>query len=343
MKDLIIKTGEWCRYLWKKKWKIVIAGIIGGALGVVLSFVSKPKYKAQLTFVLEEGKTSALGAYAGIASQFGLDLGGVSSNGAFAGDNIMELLESRLLTESALLTGHVAVNGKNISLAEYFTEFTGMRKHWEEDTQLVNLHFPYPNDRTKFTLKQDSVLNVIRKTVTDKYLFVGKPDKKLSFISVSCTSPDEVFSKVFSETLLNEAIDLYLDTKTRRNKQNVDRLQAQADSLQMALNRKTYTAASVQDLNANPAKQVASVGTELAMRDKMVLQNMYFEVIKNLELSKLTMAQETPVIQIIDRPIYPLEKTRLGKLKGLILGGIAGGFIGVIVLVLMQLYRKIME
>ncbi len=55
---------------------------------------------------------------------------------------------------------------------------------------------------------------------------------------------------------------------------------------------------------------MASIGSELAMRDKTVLQTMYGEVVKNLEISKIAMAQETPIIQIVDMPILPLEKTK---------------------------------
>ena len=124
---------------------------------------------------------------------------------------------------------------------------------------------------------------------------------------------------------------------------SVDRLQSQADSLENMLNKKTYSAAVAQDINANPARQVASVGVELVLRDKMVLQTMYAEVIKNLELSKLAMAQETPVIQIIDTPILPLDRKKFGKLKGLILGTFLGGFLTIIALIIRKVYREIMQ
>jgi len=70
---------------------------------------------------------------------------------------------------------------------------------------------------------------------------------------------------------------------------------------------------------------------------------MYGEVIKNLELSKISMAQETPVIQIVDKPILPLEKKRFGKLMGLVIGGIAGGFLYVMFLMLKKVYLEIMS
>jgi uncharacterized protein involved in exopolysaccharide biosynthesis len=93
----------------------------------------------------------------------------------------------------------------------------------------------------------------------------------------------------------------------------------------------------------NPARQVAGVNTELQTRDKMVLQTMYTEVIKNLELSKMTMAQETPIMQIIDKPMLPLEKDRLGKLKAMIIGGFILSFLAVLVIFTRLLVKGVMK
>jgi hypothetical protein len=66
-------------------------------------------------------------------------------------------------------------------------------------------------------------------------------------------------------------------------------------------------------------------------------------VVKNLELSKMAMAQETPVIQEVDMPILPLEKKRFGKLKGLIIGGFFGGVLIVLFLLMKKGYSDIMN
>ncbi len=139
--------------------------------------------------------------------------------------------------------------------------------------------------------------------------------------------PKSTFSKQFTERLVKEATDFYIATKTQRTKTTVDNLQFKADSIERKLNRKTYSVASSMDVNLNPARSAAGVSTEIETRDKIILQTMYLEVIKNLELSKMAMAQETPVIQIVDSPILPLRPQRVGKIKGLTLGGLFAGFI----------------
>ena len=52
-----------------------------------------------------------------------------------------------------------------------------------------------------------------------------------------------------------------------------------------------------------------------------------------LETLKLDMARETPIVQIIDTPRYPLKKDKLGKLKGIVFGGFVGGVLIVLYLV----------
>ncbi len=344
LKELILKFQQWWRYLLSKWLIIFIVGITCGALGLTYGWLQKPKYLAELTFVLEEGnKSGGLGAYAGIASQFGIDLGGMSgSSGVFAGDNIIEFLKSRLMVERALLS-QVVANGKSMTLAEYYIDVTDMRAKWVKDAALKNLHFPLNQERATFTLKQDSILREMYNGLLMSNLVVEKVDKKLSFISVNCISGDEFFSKVFTEHLVKEATTFYVNTKTKRSKANVDLLQSKADSIEKLMYKKTYSAALSQDLNRNPGRSVASVETEVTTRDKIVLQTMYTEVVKNLELSKLSMAQETPLIQIVDTPILPLKKQKLGKFKGLVTGGILGGFLIVVFLILKRIYKDIMS
>src|SRR5687768_1753224 len=90
IKDHILTIQEWLRYFLGKWLILLVCGLIGAGLGLAYAFIKKPRYEAELTFVLEDSKANSLGAYAGIASQFGIDLGGPSSSGVFSGDNILE-------------------------------------------------------------------------------------------------------------------------------------------------------------------------------------------------------------------------------------------------------------
>ena len=57
------------------------------------------------------------------------------------------------------------------------------------------------------------------------------------------------------------------------------------------------------------------------------------ELVKQNELAKVALRKETPLIQVIDQPILPLKKEKFGKAKGIVLGGILGGFFIVLILI----------
>ena len=90
LKELVIKIKEWVAFL-KSKWKLIfIAGIIGASIGLTIALFEKPTYKAVLTFAMEEDKGGGGGGLSGalgLASSFGIDLGGAGGGGAFAASN----------------------------------------------------------------------------------------------------------------------------------------------------------------------------------------------------------------------------------------------------------------
>ena len=66
--------------------------------------------------------------------------------------------------------------------------------------------------------------------------------------------------------------------------------------------------AKVKDINQRIVKASGRLKELQLMRNVEVLNTMYLEIVKNLELSKLTLLNQTPIIQIIDKPILPLEE-----------------------------------
>ena len=117
LKELIIKIKDWYIFL-LSKWKIIlIAGFIGALIGLTIALFEKPTYKAILTFAMEDDKASGtagggLSGALGLASSFGIDLGG-GGGGAFAASNLAELMKSRLMVEKVLLKP-IEINGKTI-------------------------------------------------------------------------------------------------------------------------------------------------------------------------------------------------------------------------------------
>jgi hypothetical protein len=341
LKELILKIQEWWKYLLSKWIVIFIAGIIGGAIGLTYAWFQKPIYKAELSFALQDEKAGGgLGGAMGLASQFGIDLGGGGAGGEFLGDNLLELMKSRSIVEKALLTP-ASIKGKKETLAEFYIDFNKLRDDWKDKPELESIHFLPNADRSKFTLKQDSILGVFHKSLITSNLTVDKVDKKLSIISLSVNSTNELFSKYFTEVLAKVVSDFYVQTKTKKGIENVAILQRQTDSVRRALNAAISGVASSIDAapNPNPSLQILHVPSQHRQVDVTANSAILAELVKNLEIAKMTLLQETPLIQVIDRPILPLEKKRASK----ILSAITGTFISSIIVLLIIVFRRVIK
>jgi uncharacterized protein involved in exopolysaccharide biosynthesis len=342
LKELILKIKEWYQFL-LTQWKlIVLMGVIGGVIGFTYAYFQKPTYKATLTFAMEEEKTGGggLSGALGLASSLGIDLGS-SAGGAFSGANLIELMKSRKLVDKTLLSP-INLNGKVQSLVEFYIIFNELKKDWDETPNLKNLNFPIDADRSKFTLQQDSILKNIAVEIIKTDLIISQKDKKVSILSIEMNSTNELFAKVFCETIAKETSEYYVEIKSKKSKMNVDILQHQADSIRAELNSAISGVAAATDnvFNLNSALNVKRAPSARRQVDVQANTAILTQLVGNLELAKVTLRKETPLIQIIDRPIFPLEKEKVGKLKSLVLGGFLAGFLTVLYLVFTTLYKK---
>jgi uncharacterized protein involved in exopolysaccharide biosynthesis len=340
LKELIHKIQEWIAYL-KTQWKLLIGiAALGGIIGFMYASFQKPSYLATTTFVLEEDKGGGMGGAMGLASSFGLDLGG-GGGGLFTSSNIIELMKSRLVVEKTLLNT-VQVAGKEISLADYYIQVNELKEDWSKKPALANINFPVNADRSKFSLEQDSILQTISAGLINENLAIAQKDKKVSIISLTVKTQNELFSKLFCEQLLIVTSDFYIETKSKKSRLNVDILQHQADSIRAELNSAITGVATASDnvYNLNPALNIKRTPSTRRQVDVQANTAILTQLVAQLELSKVSLRKETPLVQLIDRPILPLEKKKLGILEALVLGGLLAGFLTALYLVLKKLFKK---
>lgn len=341
LKDIIIKIKRGYRFLISKWLTILFVSLLGGILGLAYSLFKKPQYIATCTFVLEEGgKGGALSQYAGLASLAGIDLNG-GGGSIFQGDNILELYKSRTMIEQTLLS-NADFNGRTEKIIDYYIDFNDLREKWKKSKGLENISFNESPE--KFKRKQDSIVTSIVDVINKKILSVGKPDKKLNIINVSVTSEDELFSQIFTIKLVENVNTFYIQTKTKRSNQNVKVLQRQADSVRAVLNGSIGGVASAVDAtpNANPLRSTLRVPSEKKRIDVQASSTIYGEIVKNLELSKISLQQETPLIQIIDSPVLPLNIKKVSKKEGIAIGLIIGLLITTTYILLKKTFKKIL-
>jgi hypothetical protein len=337
LRDIILGLIDWIKYL-LSKWKIiVIIGLLGGVAGYFYAKSIKTIYTAESTFVLEdEGPSGGLGQYSGMAAMVGLDLGG-GGGGIFQKDNIIELYKSRTMIEKTLLSP--LDSSKNSMLLDRFLDVYRIREAWNKDSKMKNINF---SDINRFTRLEDSVITALVKKIRTEHLVVSKPDKKLNIISVRIQSEDELFSKEFADRIVTNVNNFYVETKAKKSLDNLAILQFQADSVKSELLSAISGVASSTDANpnANPSRLVLRVPSQKRQVDAEANKAILTEIVKNLEMAKISVRKEMPLIQVIDSPVYPLSTKRPSTILSIIVGGILSGFAIVAILVLQRIIKN---
>jgi hypothetical protein len=343
IKELVVGIHKWIKFILTKWTVIFIVGVLGGVLGFFYASSKSIIYTAETTFVLEEGnsKGGMLGQLGGIAGLAGINM--AQGGGIFQQENIMELYKSRSMVVRTLLSEH-EIDGKNQLLIDRYLDFNGIRSSWKDEPRLANLKFNLKSESDNLRLR-DSVLGDIAKTINSSYLTVSNPDRKLNIIKVEVKSHDEIFAKAFNDQIVSNVNDFYVQTKTKKALENLSVLQYQTDSIRNILNGAIYATAEVSDAtpNLNPARQILRAPAEKSRFNAEANKVILSQLLQNLELAKLSLRQETPLIQLINFPVYPLEKSRLSKLKAVLIGVVVFSGLTVLFFSIGLIYNRIIS
>ncbi|PJE48045.1 MAG: hypothetical protein CUR34_00765 [Sediminibacterium sp.] len=348
LKEFLLKLKEWVQFVLKRWIFLMILGVIGGILGFLYAGYRPILYSAKMTFILEEGKSnmSGLGSLASLAGQFGVDVGGAGGEGVLSGDNILLYFKSPSLAREILLTQFD--NKAQFSLADKYIEVYKLKEKWAKNEKIGTISFKTFYAGVSYSRLQDSLLQVISNKIISDNFNVARPDKKASFIDVTVEMEDEHLAKKYCERIVQRVVERYINVKIKRQKATVDKLQARVDSIANLLQQKTYSGASLQNtssvMDINPLYRTkTAVAVESTLRDKTLLATIFASVTQNLEIAKFTLSQETPVIQIIDEPIYPLKVDKLSKLKAAVLSSIFAIIIGLFYIFSKRFFKRIMK
>lgn len=337
LKELILKGKDWFSYLWGYKWRILLAGLIGGSIGFVYAkYFTKPTYTATVSFTLEQ-KNGTGGALGGLASSLGLgDVGG-SSSGMFGGENVLHLMKSNRIIHQSLKEPQADLKGNHL-LNAY------LKNHFEKALKEKKIKlFPENLDSVTFTRAQDSLLLLITKNIRETQIIAERQDKKTSIINLEVKDRNEKWAYLFSMALVKNAIDLYLEIKVGKLMRTEQELTQKKDSIRGLLDGSITTLAYETDLNSHTPLMRYKTNQAKKQIDVEVLKSMYGSIIQNLEITKMQRSQEEPIIEIIDQPILPLSVDKFGKAKGLVIGGFLTVFLIIAWLVLMRFLKTIMN
>lgn len=313
-----------------KKWRpLLVAGLAGGVLGFAYASFQKPVYYARLSFLLNENEQSQslnLSSLAGLAGISGMSGGNVNE------EKLLFIANSRFLMGTALLQ-EAEIGGANNLMVNHFIDLYNMSADFKSDTALKEFSYFTHKRLEDLNYAENKIMDKILKIITEGKQFTVDSKKKSGIVSqysgviiLEYKSFNEVFAKTFVEILYTHLSKYYTNKTIQRQLKNYALIKERADSIQEVLHSKENYGAQMFDDNIGVIKMQGIVELERNKRDIGMLSLMYGEVLKNLEVAKFTLENQTPVFQTIDLPTYPLEKKKMSRLYAAITFAAIAGF-----------------
>lgn len=329
---------QFIKLCFKKWWLFAIVGFIAGIAGIYYAYLQKPLYESKLTFSLDAGSgEGSLSSAMNLAAQFGLGFG--SGQNMFDGDNILEIMKSRRMVESVLLSVDT-FNNKPTTLIDYYLEISGLKKSMSKTEAYKNVQYPPGSVRNTLSYLQDSVLYNVYQGFTKEYLIAARPDKKLSIYEVRVVSLDEKFSKIFTDKIVETTSLYYTEITSKKDKETLEILEQRVVSLKGNVGSSIETRASSQDANINPAFAAAQSPLLKEQYNMQAYGEAYKEMFKTLEMARYQYLKKIPLLQVIDHADYPMKRVKPGKLKTGILFSIFSVLLTMLYLWTAGLYKK---
>jgi uncharacterized protein involved in exopolysaccharide biosynthesis len=335
IKDLIRILNTWKEVFLKNIFKILFAGIVGGAIGFAYAYLDTPQYNAQLKFVMRSDPTN-LGL--GLSSLSSLLGSGTSPGGSGSGlERVIELIGSDRIIGNAILK-EAEVNGKKDLLVNHFINLQGYRRKWEEDTVINKVNYPIGIFFSDLNFSQRKAIKIIIGSLVGKdntsKLIAKSFDKKSGVVTLAVGFKNEDFAIELTNAIYQEVIEFYSDQSLAATSNNVQVLTRKADSIRMELEATRRAFAKNTDQALGLLLQEDKVENKSLSFKESMLSLMYAEVQKNLETLKYIEASSMPSFSVIDKPYSPIKAIKKNKIVLSIFGIFIGSFFVYIFLIL---------
>jgi uncharacterized protein involved in exopolysaccharide biosynthesis len=281
---------------------LVIFVVLAFVIGKILKKPAEVTYQADLTFTINHqnmGNSNSSNA-ANLISEFGLGGGGLGGEGASSTIRFIELSQSNTVLAAVLFRKYKIENrvdylanhylniydeSKEIQDSSFFKDFRGMDSLTRaENAKLKDIINKIKRDNLKFTVSPATIFKI------------------------STTSINEPFTKALAESFYKAHSELYTEGATAKAKATYDFSLKRYEEVRAKLRSSEYALAAYVDGNHGRTMQRAYL-TEIDLeRTVQINEGVYFEALRALEAAKIALDNQRPIFQMVDPPLYPLNK-----------------------------------
>ncbi len=297
---------------WKHRWFIVIFTVAFIIFGVAYALLKQPLYMSSAKLYKTEGESSSASQLQGLASQFGF-------GGAFGATemfNITDLVNSRNIKKKVLLhKWNTNKFEKPVNLIQYF--------EIEAETKREEIHAGL--------------------MLLDEYISV-KTDEETMLTTISALMPEPELSADVTNYIVFLIEDYITNEQKMQTRENLKYINERLDSVKAELLMAEEELKAFRERNRNIGLSPQLQTEQMRLQRKLTIkQEVYLLLQKELEMTKIELVKETPVVNIVDNAEPPALRAKPKRTLIVIISAFLGFFLSLAVLVIWHLWIYIKQ
>jgi hypothetical protein len=352
LKDVLQYIIRVYKVLWNNKFLIIFLSLLIATAYVFFTWDEKPKYSEKLTFMMDEDQGNPLQGFS-LFDVFGK--GGKTNTG----EKLLKLFESKKILHTTLFDT-ISYNGKTMFLANYILEthtmeelckpyryfgYISFKEQWPK-ILLESPPFRFTNGNINdFNRTENQYLRLIYEFISGNEnvgltpKLVSSLDKDSGIMSLSMASQDESLTLSILNNIYGHLSVFFIDKSIEKQAKTFRIMNDKRDSITYALKRAEYRLADFKDRNRNLVTVKGYLDQTKMEREIYILNSMYGEAVKQMELTDFALKNKTPIIQVIDLPRAPIVPSKK-SFKKISLFGFVLGLLFTSMLILIIKYIK---
>ena len=332
--EIEIRLSDIVQFLKDSRWTVIRWAVAFLILGILYAFSKPNQYTVSVTVMPEiQSKGGNLGGLGSLAGLAGIDIGGAMGGSAdairpdiypdvlqsvpFALQLLRQPVYSQLLEKETSLQTFLEEQGKQGWLGSLLGG-SGEEKP---------LPLPDPKNRSKtlqITKKQEELIKIVHGAVSAAY------DKKSGVITVTAILPDPVVAATTARLSLEYLTNYISSYRTEKSRNQVQFLTRQTSDAKSRYQKAEYALSAYRDQNRYLNTNTAKIDEQRLQADFILTQSLFNELSKQLEQSKIKVAEESPVFKTLEPARVPLQKSgpkRTAIMAGFVVLGVVIGLV----------------
>lgn len=339
LKHTILTLQDYLKELIRKWYWYIIVGLIFGGLMYYVKKDDQSTYLAKASFMTDSDAGGGGSSFLQLAGQFGF-----GGNSEVSSEKIVELLTTkRIIYNTLLQTGNL--EGRADLLINHYLNLFKTDERLTDYPEVKGFRFA-PKVMEAFDFNENLLASNIYRLILKENLRANASNNGI--VRINFTSKSEEYAQQFTEKLVETLRSYYVDQSVEKQEQTLKIVSEKVDSLQSAMkgadseltawyqrNEQKMRAQSVP-----PASYMKKIELE---RNAEIASNAYVEALKNEEVAKLNIANQTPLIQVIDFPTLPLQKNTPSLLVSLVIALFLSFIVTTLLIILNKLIKDALK